>query len=109
MCLSPPRKPASHRRPSSEACELVERSSRDFSSGPVVKTLHIHCSGVWVRSLVGKLRSQTMWHGQKNKRRKERQLEGPLPRAGAVIEVTSRRGGQDAPVFSGGAPPSGQG
>ena len=46
---------------------------------------------------------------KKIKEGKKTQLQGSLPHAGAFTEVTAPRGGQDAPAFGGGAPPSGQG
>ena len=38
---------------------------QDFPGGPVVKTPHFQCRGLWVLSWLGTRIRQAMWHGQK--------------------------------------------
>ena len=72
---------AQGKRPSFGSCHLAnprdtgqgdikwqEGVGREFPGGPVVRTLHFHCQGAWVRSVVRTLRSCKP-RGQKKKRR----------------------------------------
>ena len=53
-------------------CYQREKKQGDFPGGPVVKTSPSNAKRVWVRSLVGELRSH-MPHGQKNQNIKQKQ------------------------------------
>ena len=47
----------------------IKRMFGEFSGDLVVRTLHFHCSGAWVESLVRQLRSYLQWHSWKIKKR----------------------------------------
>ena len=38
----------------------IKTEQRDFPGGPVAKTPHFECRGVWVQFLVGELRSRML-------------------------------------------------
>ena len=48
-----------------------KKISRDFLGGPVVRTLHFHCRGQRVQSLVGELRVYMLPGSTKKKKKKD--------------------------------------
>ena len=50
---------------------LKTSQSWEFPGGPVVRTLHFHCRGPGVQSLVGELRSRKLRVADKKKKKKK--------------------------------------